>query len=267
MAVAQVRNVASSAPAGLVVIIVLVAIAAFIFTKRRTRAKLKRIEQDRFVLTTFKIEGIKKMLKFSFNFNLTYLNVCFRGEYSEYGDTSFQTSSLSIGDLADTSPEQFWRESESPSPSPPATRTSRTAPASPDASPNHRVHRSLTPKFTKLFPGTPAAVQSERVSSPQSELESPNHSPSSSPASGEECGSPPPPFRLSPGSGQHSRAFTPVYLPRSVPRKPFAENPRNILQNPLNCVLGGGESRAVMTNTLSFQLDQSFHQVNIHVLN
>ena len=48
MAVTSVRVAASSAPVGLVIIIVFVILAAVVFTKRRTRAKLKRIELERY---------------------------------------------------------------------------------------------------------------------------------------------------------------------------------------------------------------------------
>ena len=47
MAMGQVREAAASVPLGLFVIVVLVALAAFAFTKRRTSAKLRRIEAER----------------------------------------------------------------------------------------------------------------------------------------------------------------------------------------------------------------------------
>ena len=47
MALGQVRDAASSLPVGLLVIVILVALAAFAFTKRRTTAKLRRIEAER----------------------------------------------------------------------------------------------------------------------------------------------------------------------------------------------------------------------------
>ena len=48
MAVTSVGAAASSAPIGLVIIVVFVILAAVVFTKRRTRAKLKRIEIERY---------------------------------------------------------------------------------------------------------------------------------------------------------------------------------------------------------------------------
>ena len=47
MALGQVRDAASSLPVGLLIIVILVALAAFAFTKRRTTAKLRRIEAER----------------------------------------------------------------------------------------------------------------------------------------------------------------------------------------------------------------------------
>jgi hypothetical protein len=47
MALGQVREAATSVPVGLLIIVILVALAAFAFTKRRTTAKLRRIEAER----------------------------------------------------------------------------------------------------------------------------------------------------------------------------------------------------------------------------
>ena len=47
MALGQVREAATSTPVGLLVVVLLVVIAAFAFTKRRTAAKLRRIEAER----------------------------------------------------------------------------------------------------------------------------------------------------------------------------------------------------------------------------
>ena len=189
-----------------------------------------------------------------------------RSEYSEGGDTSFELTDSNTSDLSEpAAPEQFWRESESP----PKTRYS----------PPPARRASLTPKFSKALPGhavstsghstddLPATECGEGRSGhddtlghtydqgTKSELESVRNL-----SLDEEEMSRDPPNVREVERNHHRRAFTqPVYLPSRNPRTSVYRNPRNILFG----LGGGGETRAVMNNTLSFKLDNSKHQVNI----
>lgn len=209
MAAVQVQKAASNMPLGLIVIVALVALAAVVFTKTRTKKKLRRIQEE-------------------------------RAQYSENGEASFHGSSSggaetsfaeSLEESSSSSSEQFWRETESP---PPKARHPETPPRHSPPSPPNRVHPTTSmPKLTPSYPGEPSSQP-----------------PSSTPH----------PVRAS---------FTPaaVYLPENAAaaggrRRPFLETCRRWMAG------GGrgeqpGHTRTVMNNTLSFQVENSVHKVEL----